>query len=75
MYFSKDADAIPTFEFPGSTGDGPQELWFTNLVQLDTVQAFCSLPNQKLCKVLADMKEMCVHVLKMETVEITTVST
>ena len=23
MYFSKDADAIPTFEFPGSTGAGP----------------------------------------------------
>ena len=25
MYFSKDADAIPTFEFPGSTGAGPQQ--------------------------------------------------
>ena len=23
MYFSKDADAVPTFEFPGSTGAGP----------------------------------------------------
>ena len=26
MYFSKDADAIPTFEFPGSTGAGPWQL-------------------------------------------------
>ena len=25
MYFSKDADAIPTFEFPGSTGAGPRQ--------------------------------------------------
>ena len=24
MYFSKDADAVPTFEFPGSTGAGPR---------------------------------------------------
>ena len=23
MYFPKDADAVPTFEFPGSTGAGP----------------------------------------------------
>ena len=26
MYFSKDADAIPTFEFPGSTGAGPRQV-------------------------------------------------
>ena len=25
MYFSKDADAVPTFEFPGSTGAGPRQ--------------------------------------------------
>ena len=25
MYFSKDADAVPTFKFPGSTGAGPRQ--------------------------------------------------
>ena len=40
-----------------------------------SVQAFCPLPNQILCKVRADMKEMCAHVLKMEAIEITTVGT
>ena len=25
MYFSKDADAVPTFGFPGSTGAGPRQ--------------------------------------------------
>ena len=40
-----------------------------------SVQAFCPLPNQILCKVWADMKEMCAHVLKMEAIEITTVGT
>ena len=25
MYFSKDADTVPTFEFPGSTGAGPRQ--------------------------------------------------
>ena len=24
MYFSKDADSVPTFESPGSTGAGPR---------------------------------------------------
>ena len=44
-------------------------------ISVDTVQAFCFLPNQILCKVLSDMKEMCAHVLKMEVIEITTVGT
>ena len=26
MYFSKDADAVPTFEFPETTGAGPRHL-------------------------------------------------
>ena len=26
MYFSKDSDAVPTFEFPGSTGAGPRQV-------------------------------------------------
>ena len=25
MHFSKGADAVPTFEFPGSTGAGPRQ--------------------------------------------------
>ena len=32
MYFSKDTDAVPTFEFPGSTGAGPrQSPWLFHL--------------------------------------------
>ena len=33
MYFSKDADAVPTFEFPGSTGAGPRQKSYEQLRQ------------------------------------------
>ena len=31
MYFSKDADSVPTFKFPGSTGAGPRHQGITGV--------------------------------------------
>ena len=33
MYFSKDADAVPTFEFPGSTGAGSMDEEIKNILR------------------------------------------
>ena len=42
MYFSKDADAVPTFEFPGSTGAGPRQilLCYRNYMNLKDKMSF-----------------------------------
>ena len=34
MYFFKDADSVPTFEFPGSTGAGPRQESLVNWIRL-----------------------------------------
>ena len=36
MFFSKDSDAIPTFEFPGSTGAGPRQHSDQNNAQFES---------------------------------------
>ena len=46
MYFSKDADSVPTFKFPGSTGAGPRHFPFCGTLDKDT---FSQKTSQEMC--------------------------
>ena len=50
MYFSKDADTVPTFEFPGSTGAGPWQDSPCNLLYQRQWESSFSLSEKGLKK-------------------------